>query len=139
MERHSTNATAVAAALASEPAVTAVHHPSLATHPQHDLAKRLYPHGTGGIVAFDLAGGRERVDAFFRGLRTIAIVHSLGEVATTIGYPAVSSHRLLPPEVRRTLGVGDGTVRISVGIERAADIVADLAQALAGLGERVEA
>lgn len=139
MERHSANAATVAAALAEEPAVTAVHHPSLASHPQHDLAARLYPRGTGGIVAFDLAGGRERVDAFFRSLRTIAIVHSLGEVATTIGYPAVSSHRPLPPEVRRALGVGDGTVRISVGIERAADIVADLAQALAGLGECVEA
>ncbi len=139
MERHSANAATVAAALAEEPAVTAVHHPSLASHPQHDLAARLYPRGTGGIVAFDLAGGRERVDAFFRSLRTIAIVHSLGEVATTIGYPAVGSHRPLPPEVRRALGVGDGTVRISVGIERAADIVADLAQALAGLGECVEA
>ena len=139
MERHGANAVAVAAALTREAAVTAVYHPSLAGHPQHALAARLYPRGTGGIVAFDVAGGRAAVDAFFRGLRTIAIVHSLGEVATTIGYPAASSHRPMPPDVRRALGVGDGTVRISVGIERAEDVVADLARGFAGLGERLEA
>ncbi|MBD5633764.1 MAG: PLP-dependent transferase, partial [Candidatus Eremiobacteraeota bacterium] len=129
----------VAAALAREPGIASVSHPSLAAHPQHELAALLYPHGTGGILAFELPGGRTAVDRFFRGLQTIAIVHSLGEVATTIGYPAASSHRSLPPGVRRALGVTDGTVRISVGIERAEDIVADLARALAGLGERVEA
>jgi cystathionine beta-lyase/cystathionine gamma-synthase len=139
MERHARNAEVVAAALARQPAVSAVHHPSLPTHPQHELASRAYPRGTGGIVAFDLAGGKPAVDTFFRGLHTIAIVHSLGELATTIAYPAVSSHRPLPPDVRRALGVGDGTVRLSVGIEHAADIVADLASAFAGLGERVEA
>jgi cystathionine beta-lyase len=63
----------------------------------------------------------------------------LGEIATTVAYPAVSSHRPLPPDVRRALGVGDGTVRLSVGIEHAEDIAADLESALAGLGERVEA
>jgi cystathionine beta-lyase/cystathionine gamma-synthase len=139
MERHSANAAHVAAALVREPAVRAVHHPSLPDHPQHALAARLYPRGTGGIVAFDMAGGREAVDALFRGLQTIAIVHSLGEVATTIGYPAVSSHRPLPGDVRRALGVGDGTVRVSVGIERAEDIVADLSRALAGLPQPLEA
>ncbi len=139
MERHSANAADVAAALAREPAVEDVHHPSLGDHPQHALAARLYPRGTGGIVAFDIAGGRNAVDAFFRGLQTIAIVHSLGEVATTIAYPAVSSHRPLPGDVRRALGVGDGTVRISVGIEHAEDIVADLSRALAGLPQPLEA
>ncbi len=139
MERHSANAAYVAAALAREPAVEAVHHPSVGNHPQHALAARLYPRGTGGIVAFDIAGGRSAVDTFFRSLQTIAIVHSLGEVATTIAYPAVSSHRPLPSDVRRALGVGDGTVRISVGIERAEDIVADLSRALAGLPEPLEA
>jgi cystathionine beta-lyase/cystathionine gamma-synthase len=139
MERHSANAAHVAAALAAHPAVRAVHHPSLATHRHHALASALYPRGLGGIVAFDLDGGRETVDRFFRGLRTIAIVHSLGEVASTIAYPAVSSHRPLPADARRALGVGDGTVRLSVGIEDAADITRDLMRALAGLGERVEA
>jgi len=139
MERHVSNAALVAAALARDPHVTAVHHPSLVGHPQHALAARLYPRGTGGIVSFDLAGGAPAVDRFFRGLRTIAIVHSLGEVATTISYPAVSSHRSLPAAARRKAGIGEGTVRISVGIEHPGDILADLAHALAGLGERVEA
>lgn len=139
MQRHSANALALAAFLASAPGVAAVHHPSLATHPGHALAARLYPHGTGGIVAFDLAGGRDAVDTFLRGLRTIAIVHSLGELASTISYPAVSSHRFVPPELRRALGVGDGTVRLSVGIEHPGDLIEDLARALAGLGQRVRA
>jgi len=139
MERHVSNAALVAAALARDPHVTAVHHPSLPGHPQHALAARLYPRGTGGIVSFDLAGGAPAVDRLFRGLRTIAIVHSLGEVATTISYPAVSSHRPLPAGARRDAGIGDGTVRLSVGIEHPDDILADLAHALAGLGERVEA
>ena len=131
MERHGANAVAAAAFLAARPEVARVHHPSLPGHSHHARAARLYPHGTGGIVAFDLHGGRATVDAFLRGLERIAIVHSLGEVASTIGYPAVSSHRPLPAEQRRALGVGDATVRLSAGIERAEDILADLALGLA--------
>jgi cystathionine beta-lyase/cystathionine gamma-synthase len=134
MERHSANARAVAAFLARQPAVAAVHHPSLPNHPGYALAERLYPRGTGGIVAFDLAGGASAVDALLRRLKMIAIVHSLGEVATTIAYPAVSSHRPLPADVREALGVGPGTLRLSVGIESADDIIADLERGLAGSG-----
>ena len=133
MERHSENARAVAAFLAREPAAIAVHHPSLPNHPHHVLAQRLYPRGTGGIVAFDLAGGHDAVGAFLSGLQSIPIVHSLGEVATTISYPAVSSHRPLAAETRRSLGVSDGTLRVSVGIEGSGDIVADLERGFAGL------
>lgn len=140
MPKHSSNADAIAAHLAASPNVARVHHPSLTGHPDRELARRLYPRGTGGIVAFDLAGdGSAEVDRFLRGLRTIAIVHSLGEVATTISYPAVSSHRPLPPHVRHALGVGDTTLRISCGIERAEDIVADLDEAFKGLGEPLRA
>jgi cystathionine beta-lyase/cystathionine gamma-synthase len=139
MARHSSNAVAVARHLAAEAAVERVHHPSRPDHAQHELAARLYPHGTGGIVAFDLAGGAAAVDRFLRGLETIAIVHSLGEVATTISYPAVSSHRFVPPEMREALGVSDGTLRLSTGIEDPRDIIADLSRAFAGLGERAPA
>jgi cystathionine beta-lyase/cystathionine gamma-synthase len=93
----------------------------------------LYPHGTGGIVAFDLAGGAGAVDAFLGALETIAIVHSLGEVATTISYPTVSSHRPLSAEARRALGVTDATLRISVGIEHPDDIITDLARGFAAI------
>ena len=136
MERHSANAVAVAAFLANVSEVAAVFHPSLDSHPQRALARHLYPSGTGGMLAFDLAGGAAAVDPFLRGLHTIAIVHSLGEVASTISYPSVSSHRPFTAAGRRALGIGDGTLRLSVGIERADDIVADLAGAFAGLGER---
>ncbi|MGP6157042.1 MAG: trans-sulfuration enzyme family protein [Vulcanimicrobiaceae bacterium] len=139
MARHSSNATAVAEYLATRPEVERVYHPSRPEHRQHALAAELYPAGTGGIVAFDLAGGRPSVDRFLRGLRTVAIVHSLGEVATTISFPAVSSHRPLPAATRRALGVGDGTLRLSTGIEDPADIIADLAAAFAGLQEHVRA
>lgn len=140
MARHSSNAGAVAGFLAAEGAVERVHHPSRPDHPQHDLAARLYPAGTGGIVAFDLRGGAAAVHRFLDGsLQTIAIVHSLGEVATTISYPTVSSHRMLPAETRRALGVGEGTVRISVGIEESGDITRDLARAFAGLREHARA
>jgi cystathionine gamma-synthase len=138
MERHSANARAVAASLSRADGVARVHHPSLAGHPEYELAQRLYPRGTGGILAFDLADASE-VDRFLRGLQMISIVHSLGEVQTTISYPAVSSHRSLPPETRLALGVSDSTLRLSVGIEHADDISADLEHALAGLGQRVRA
>lgn len=139
MERHASNARAVAAYLETQPHVARVFHPSLASHPQHALAARDYPHGTGGIVAFDLAGGAETVDPFLRALTTIAIVHSLGEVATTMSYPAVSSHRPLPVAQREALGVGAGTLRISCGIEHPSDLIADLAHAFGGIGERPRA
>ena len=133
MERHSTNALAVARYLAGNPAVAKVHHPSARSGAQRELAERLYPRGTGGIVAFDLAAGATAVDAFLRGLETIAIVHSLGEVASTISYPRVSSHRILDSEARRALGVTDATLRISVGIEHPGDIIADLERGFAAL------
>ncbi len=139
MARHTSNARVVADFLARQPAVARVHHPSRPDHPQHALAAKLYPSGTGGIVAFDLREGAPAVDRFLRGLRTVAIVHSLGEVATTISYPAVSSHRFVSAAARDALGVGAGTLRISTGIEHPDDIVADLAAAFAGLGERVRA
>ena len=134
MERHSRNAATVATFLASALGVASVYHPALPTHPQHALAQRLYPHGTGGMLAFDLAGGAAAVDPFLRALRTIAIVHSLGEVASTISYPASSSHRPFSPPERAALGVGDATLRLSAGIEHAEDIVADLAGALRSKG-----
>ena len=137
MERHSANGAAVAAYLAG--AGVPVHHPSLPSHPQHALAMRLFPRGTGGMLAFDLEGGRAAVEAFLGALRRITIVHSLGEVATTISYSAVSSHRFLAPELRRARGVGDGTLRLSVGIEDPADIIADLEAALGASRSRLAA
>ena len=133
MERHSYNAAKLASYLTTQAAVVRVHHPSLPAHPEYELAQQLYPRGTGGMLAFDLDGGRNTVDRFLRGLHRIEIVHSLGEVATTIGYSAVSSHRGLPEHVREELGVTSGTLRLSAGIEHVDDLIADLAGAFTGL------
>jgi cystathionine beta-lyase/cystathionine gamma-synthase len=134
MARHSENARSVAAMLAQRPEVAAVYHPSLPSHPQHEMTGKLYPRGTGGMLAFDLRGGAQAVRAFMRALRRIKIVHSLGEVATTISYSVRSSHRVLSEAQRKALGVGEGTLRLSCGIEDARDIVADLEKALASAG-----
>ena len=138
MARHSENARAVAETLDKRREISAVYHPSLRSHPQYELAQRLYPRGTGGMLAFDLRDGAQAVHALMRALRRIKIVHSLGEVATTISYSIRSSHRVLSEEQRRTLGVGEGTLRLSCGIEDARDIIADLEKALtpAGSGAR---
>ncbi len=134
MARHSANATAVAAFLAEVPAVERVYHPSRTDHRGYAAARRLYPRGTGGIVAFDLFGDRETVARFLGELELIAIVHSLGEVASTISYSAASSHRSVDPAERVRQGVTETTLRLSCGIEEPADIIADLARAFAALG-----
>ncbi|MGH7716075.1 MAG: trans-sulfuration enzyme family protein, partial [Vulcanimicrobiaceae bacterium] len=134
MARHSENGQAIAAFLAGHDAIAAVYHPSLPAHPQHALARRMYPRGTGGMLAFDVRGGAEMVDRFVRALRRVKIVHSLGEVATTISYSIRSSHRILSEEQRRALGVSDATLRLSCGIEDARDITNDVGKALAEAG-----
>jgi cystathionine gamma-synthase len=134
MARHSENAQAIAAFLAGHDAIAAVYHPSLPAHPQHALAQRMYPRGTGGMLAFDVSGGAQMVDRFVRALKRVQIVHSLGEVATTISYSVRSSHRVLSLEQRKELGVSEATLRLSCGIEDARDITNDLEKALAEAG-----
>lgn len=133
MPRHSVNARTVAAYLSTVGAVARVSHPSLVAHPQFALAQTLYPRGTGGIVAFDVRGDRTGIETFLAALRMIAIVHSLGEIASTISYSAVSSHRALTPLERSELGLTEATLRLSCGIEDPADIIADLAHAFTTL------
>ena len=131
MAAHSQNAAEVARFLSGDPRVTQVRHPALADHPQHDVATRLYPRGTGGMLSFDLPGGRDAVDALIATLGdAIPLSPSLGDVTTTLTPPAFTTHRSLSPEERADLGIADGTVRLSVGIECAADIIDELDLAL---------
>jgi cystathionine beta-lyase/cystathionine gamma-synthase len=130
MRRHSDNALALARAMRSMQGVTKVHHPLLEDSPSFAVASRLLPVGSGGMMAFDLGGGRLAVQRMMSRFELVAFVASLGGVETTISYPEITSHRGLTPEERAMLGVGSGTVRVSVGIEAAEDIVADFAQAL---------
>jgi cystathionine beta-lyase/cystathionine gamma-synthase len=131
MRRHSENSLALARAMHSMPGVARVHHPLLEGSPSFGVAQRLLPHGSGGMMAFDLDGGRSEVQRMVRRLKLATFAASLGGVETTISYPEITSHRGLSPQERAELGVGPGTVRVSVGIEDSSDIVADFAQALA--------
>jgi O-acetylhomoserine (thiol)-lyase len=108
-----------------------VHHPLLEGSPSYAVAGRLLPLGAGGMMAFDLKGGRDAVQRMMSRFRLASFAASLGGVETTISYPDITSHRSLTPEERAHLGVTPGTVRVSVGIEDPDDIVDDFMQALA--------
>jgi len=131
MRRHTDNALALARAMRSMPGVAKIHHPLMEDSPSFAVATRLLPEGAGGMMAFDLEGGRAAVQRMMSRFQLVAFAASLGGVETTISYPEITSHRGLTPEERAQLGVGPGTVRVSVGIEAAEDIVADFAQAIA--------
>jgi cystathionine gamma-synthase/methionine-gamma-lyase len=132
MERHCANALHVARWLATHPAVARVHYPGLPSHPQHDLAERLLGgRGYGGMIAFELRGGTQAAAfRFLDALKLILPATTLGDVYSLALYPVMASHRAVPPAERARLGISDGLLRLSIGIEDAADIVADLEQAL---------
>ncbi|MFM8330983.1 MAG: trans-sulfuration enzyme family protein [Candidatus Methylumidiphilus sp.] len=130
MERHSANALAVAEFLERHPKISNVRYPGLASHPRHDLAQRQM-RGYGGMVAVELRGGLAESRRFLQGLELFALAESLGGVESLIEHPALMTHASVPADVLKAVGIGDGLVRISVGIETADDLLADLAAALA--------
>jgi cystathionine beta-lyase/cystathionine gamma-synthase len=135
MERHVANARLVAAWLEANAAVEKVIYPGLASHPQAALATRQMS-GPGGMISFVLKPGAnrsalERARGMLRATRLFACAESLGGVESLIEHPAIMTHASVPPAVRQKLGISDGLIRISVGIEHADDLIADLAQALA--------
>jgi len=134
MRRHSDNAMTLARAMQSMPGVAKVHHPLLEGSPSFAVASRLLSKGSGGMMAFDLEGGRAAVQKMMSRFQLVVFAASLGGVETTISYPEITSHRGLTSGERAELGVGSGTVRVSVGIEAAEDIVADFGQALGAGG-----
>jgi cystathionine beta-lyase/cystathionine gamma-synthase len=130
MERHSSNALTVAEALEGAPGVAAVRYPGLASHPQHDLARRVLRDGmAGGMLALDLEGGRAAGERFLSRVRVAVHATSLGSVETLVSHPASSSHRQLADDELAGAGMSPGTVRVSIGLEDAEDLVADLVDA----------
>ena len=129
MERHCQNAMAVAEYLAGHPKIETVIYPGLANHPQHDLAKRQM-HGCGGMVTAILAGGLDDARRFLERVEIFALAESLGGVESLIEHPAIMTHASIPAETRAELGISDGLVRLSVGVEETADLIADLERAL---------
>ncbi len=135
IERQCANAARVAAWLAGDTRVSRVYYPGLPTHPQHELASRLLRCNLyGGIVSFEIrSADRAAVHRFMNALRLCLCGTSLGDVYSLLSYPAMSSHRDLPPAQRAAQGISDSLVRLSVGIEHPNDIIADLDQALAAI------
>ena len=129
MERHCENAARVAAFLESHPRVERVWYPGLASHPQHELARRQM-HGFGGMVTAIISGGLEDARRFLERCTLFALAESLGGVESLIEHPAIMTHASVPREVRESLGISDGLVRLSVGIEDGDDLIAELSQAL---------
>jgi cystathionine gamma-synthase/methionine-gamma-lyase len=136
MRRHCENGLLVAHWLENQPHISRVLYPGLPSHPQHQLAEELFgDRGYGGIVSFELAGaGQHEVFRFFETLELCLPVTTLGDVITLVMYPAHSSHRAIAPEERARIGIGEGLVRLSVGLEAIEDLVADLSQALRAVG-----
>lgn len=128
MKQHDENGRAVAAFLAEHPKVNKVYYPGLQSHPQHELAKRQQD-GFGGMIAFDM-GSLEKAKIILESVKLCILAESLGGVETLISHPATMTHASVPLAKRNSLGITDGLVRISVGIEDAEDIIADLDQAL---------
>jgi cystathionine beta-lyase/cystathionine gamma-synthase len=129
MERHNRNGMVVAEWCEGRPGITRVHYPGLASHPDHQAARRLLD-GFGGMVAIELAGGGESAARFVGALRIAKVAPSLGGVETLVSEPRHTSHVGLGAEERERLGIRDGLVRFSLGIEDAEDILADIEQAL---------
>ncbi len=130
MERHQDNAFRVARFLEGHAQVERVTYPGLASHPQHALARRQMS-GFGGMLTFVIRGGLPAARAFLSSLRIFALAESLGGVESLIEHPAIMTHASVPPETRAALGIADGFIRVSVGIESADDLVADLERGFA--------
>jgi cystathionine gamma-synthase/methionine-gamma-lyase len=132
MREHCRNALSVAEWLQRHDRISQVNYPGLAEHPQHLLADKLFGgRGFGGMLSFEIEGaGQDQIFQFMEALRLVLPATSLGDVYSLVLYPAHSSHRAVPPKVRAQLGISEGLVRMSVGIEDVEDIIADLNQAL---------
>lgn len=129
IERQQQNAAAVAAFLDAHPAVRVVHYPGLASHPGHKIA-RAQQSGFGAMLSFDLAGGAGAVRKVVEAVQVFSLAESLGGVESLVAHPATMTHVGMSLEARAIAGIGDGLLRLSVGLESEADLLADLDQAL---------
>jgi O-succinylhomoserine sulfhydrylase len=129
MQAHSSGALALARWLEQHPRVERVYYPGLASHPQHALAMRQQKSG-GGIVSFDVKGGREEAWRVVDSTRLISITANLGDTKTTITHPASTTHGRIAPDARKAAGIGEGLLRVAVGLEAVSDLQADLARGL---------
>lgn len=132
VERQQASAGRIAEWLEAQPAVAKVNYPGLRSHPNHALAARQQK-GFGAMLSVELHGGIDAVRAFAESLSIFTLAESLGGVESLIAHPALMTHAAMDPEARRTAGIGDGLVRLSIGLEHEDDLLADLSQALAAI------
>jgi O-acetylhomoserine (thiol)-lyase len=130
MERHVGNAQRVAEAIAGHPALAAIHYPGLTDSPYYDRAQKYVPKGAGSIIAIDLAGGKDAARRFIDALELVSPMTHIGDVRSLAIHSASTIHGKLSEEERLSLGITPGLVRLSIGIETAADIIADVTRAL---------
>jgi cystathionine gamma-synthase len=138
IERQQASAGKIAEWLQDQPQVARVNYPGLKDHPQHDLAARQQK-GFGAMLSVELHGGIAAVRTFAESLNIFTLAESLGGVESLIAHPALMTHAAMDPEARRTAGIGDGLVRLSIGLEHENDLIADLAQALAAVPANAQA
>jgi O-succinylhomoserine sulfhydrylase len=129
MREHSANALAVARWLRDHPKVIAVHYPGLEAHPQYALAGTQQS-GYGGVLSFEVAGGREAAWSVIDATRMLSITANLGDAKSTITHPATTTHGRVAPEQREAQGITEGLIRIAVGLEAVGDVQGDLARGL---------
>ena len=130
MQRHAENAMTLARWLETHPQVEKVHYPGLESHPGHEIARKQMFNGFGGMISFELKKGFDAGVAVMNNIQLATLAVSLGNVDTLIEHPASMTHASVPPEERRKVGLTDGLVRLSVGIENVEDLIADLDRAL---------
>ncbi|WP_201517090.1 cystathionine gamma-synthase [Gulosibacter hominis] len=129
VERHQRNAQDIVAAIAEHPAITRINYPGLTAHPQHELAAQ-QQRGFGAMLSIELAGGLDAVRKFVDSLQLFSLAESLGGTESLVAHPATMTHASMTPEAQEAAGISAGLVRISVGIEPVADLIADLQRAL---------
>ena len=122
---HEENAVTIATLLDHHPAVSRVFYPGLPDHPGHELARRQQK-GFGGMISFELAGGASAAQAFVEGMSFFSLAESLGGVESLVAHPATMTHAAMDPEARIRAGIGDGLIRLSIGIEAGEDLAADI-------------
>ena len=130
MEKHVANARRVVEFLVAHPAVESVSHPELPSHPDHELAKRLLPRGAGAVFTFAIKGGRPAGRKFIETLKVFSHLANVGDAKSLVIHPASTTHFRMDDDALRAAGIGPGTIRLSVGLEDAQDLIDDLAGAL---------
>jgi cystathionine beta-lyase/cystathionine gamma-synthase len=130
LERHAASALEIARWLDGRTGVARVLYPGLRTHPGHEIARRQHRNGHGGVISFELEGGRDAAIAFARRLELVTLAESLGGAESLLTHPVTMTHGDVPPAERRAIGITDGLLRLSVGLEGVDDLRRDLAQAL---------